>query len=165
MPHAAPSPSKDLASFRLLAVSLQARLRILRDAASMSVGELETMAAHKRQAKNRREGRLSIAQLKHAHGARAEIHGYLDIDDYAVLGLEHHCVLHAYGCPRRARESAGTYGDLLSIILDVPSCAAWCRAEGARVSWEYAKAARDDETAGFIKPQGKGRLGNRRPNP
>lgn len=137
--------------------SLRARLLVLEQAEKIRHGELKTIAAHARQAKQVAEGSRSVANKVYAHGAIAERGGYLDIDDYAIAGLEANGDLYALWIATAAATNIPSdRGGLLRIILANPRRHAWCRAEGARLAWEFAKAARDRETALFNARQARG---------
>ena len=141
----------------VIADGLRARTRILASAAKISRGELATVAAHIRQRADHAGSRRTRDNLVHAFGSNAERGGYLYLDDYAAAGLEHHGQLYAYWMAMAASETfAANRGDLLRHIFSCPSRLEWCRREGARVAWEYAKAARDEETAAFHRRQKSG---------
>jgi hypothetical protein len=137
--------------------SLRARLRVLEQAEQIRLGELKTIAAHARQAKQVAEGAHTVANRVYAHGAIAERGGYLNIDDYALAGLEAHGDLYAlWIATTAAANPSSDRGGLLRIIFADPRRHAWCRAEGARLAWEFAKAAREKETALFHARQARG---------
>lgn len=130
--------------------SLRARLLVLEQAERIRIGELRTIAAHARQAKQVAEGSRSVANKVYVHGAIAERGGYLDIDDYAIAGLEGHGDLYAlWIASAAAANPSSDRGGLLRIIFADPRRHAWCRAEGARLAWQFAKAAREKETELF----------------
>ncbi len=131
---------------------LKARARILENAARVRQGEAKVLAFHIRQQADVREQRRSPANLLFAFGAIVEREGYLDLDDYAVAGIEHHGQLYALWIAQAAVETlASSRGELLRHVFADPRRLDWCRKEGARLAWEHAKAAREAESALFHK--------------
>lgn len=137
--------------------SLRARLLVLEQAEKIRLGELKTIAAHARQAKQVAEGSRTRANEVFAHGAIAERGGYLHIDDYAIAGLEAHGNLYALWIASAAAANPSTdRGGLLQIVFANQGRFTWCRAEGARLAWEFVRAARERETALFHARQARG---------
>ena len=148
------APSEDL---KTLIRALKGRARILASAAKVRLGEAQAVASHARQRMKMADGSRTRANLVYAFGAVVERGGYLDLDDFAVAGLERHGPLYAYWLAQAANESlASDRAGLLRYIFSDPIRLDWCRQEGARLAWEYAKAARDEETALFLRRQEKG---------
>lgn len=136
---------------------LRARSRILATAARVRLGEAKAIAFHIRQQVQIQQGSRSRANMLFAFGAIVEREGYSDLDDFAVNGIEHHGALYAYWVALAASESlASSRGELLRIIFSDPVRLDWCRKEGARLAWEFIKAAREEETALFRKRQESG---------
>ena len=136
---------------------LRQRTRIMLDAAQIRVGELQTVAAHIKQQALFRANTRSAANRVYAFGAIVEREGYLDLDDYAIAGLEHNGLHYALWMALAAvANPASSRGELLRVIFSDPERERWCRAEGARVAWEFAKVAREQETALFHKRQAAG---------
>ena len=140
-----------------LARKLKQRTRILAHAAQVRLGEAKVLAAHIKQCAHAREGSRTRANLVYSFGSIAERGEYLDLDDYAIYGLEEHGQLYAYWIAKAASESlASSRGELLRTVFSKPHRADWCRKEGARFAWEYGKAGRDEETSAFRKRQENG---------
>jgi len=120
-------------------------------------GEAERLAAHIRQRADHLSKKRSRDNLVHAFGSIAEREGYLDLDDYAVAGLEHYGQLYAYWMALAARETlASSRGDLLRHIFACPTRLEFCRREGARLAREYWIAAEKLETELFNRRQKTG---------
>lgn len=136
---------------------LRGRTKILANAARVLLGESKTVAFHIRQQLQMAESSQSPANRLFAFGAIAEREGYLDLDDLAVAGLEHHGHLYAEWMARAAIKCfAASRGELLRHIFADSKRLEWCRKEGARLAWEFVKSARDSETALFRKRQETG---------
>lgn len=136
---------------------LKARSQILVSAARLRLGEAKAVAFHIRQDFQMQQGTRSRANMLFAFGAIVEREGYLDVDDFAAYGLEHHGQLYAYWIAIAACQSlASSRGELLRVIFSDPVRLDWCRKEGARLAWEYIKRAREEETALFRRRQETG---------
>lgn len=149
------SDNKPRAALGALARQLQQRSKILAHAAKVKAGEAKVLASHCKQFASMRDGTRTRANLVYSFGSIAERGGYLDIDDYAIAGLEHHGVLYAGWMAQAASENpACSRGDLLRIIFSEKHRLKWCVREGARLAWEFSKAASDAETDLFRSRQG-----------
>ncbi len=144
-------------SLGALVRELRTRTRILATAARVRLGEAKAVAFHIRQQMQLADGSRSRGNLVFAFGAIAEREGYLDLDDFAINGLEHHGQLYAYWMACAATEClASSRGELLGHIFSDPERLDWCRKEGARLAWEFVKCAREEETSLFRKRQESG---------
>jgi hypothetical protein len=122
--------------------ALTARLNILRAAADLRVGDAERVAFHARKEAERRRLGRTRNNLLFAHGSNAEVGGYVDVDDLAICGLEANGDLYGKWVAEAACALPGSSrASLLCWIFDQPERLAWCRAEGARVRWHFAKDA------------------------
>jgi hypothetical protein len=145
------------ASLKDQAYRLRARARIIASTCATRLGEATAVAFHIRQQAQMKDGSRSRANLVHAHGAIHEREGYIDVDDFAINGAEHHGQLYAYWMANAAIECAGSSrGELLRHIFSDPVRLDWCRKEGARLAWEYVKSAREAETELFRQRQERG---------
>lgn len=145
--------------------SLRARVRIMKAAAAVREGDAERLSFHVRQENIRRTNSRTRNNKLFAHGSVAEKGGYVDLDDLAILGLEHHGPLYAYWVAISAGEVAGGRGEYLANIFSCHKRLAWCHSEGARVAWAWAKALRDEQTAEFEARDRAGTLGDWRKLP
>lgn len=149
-----PVPDKLTGNVSRLARELRDRIKVLAHAARVRQGEAKVVAYHIQQQAQVRDGSRSRANLVYAFGAIAERVGYTELDDYAIYALEHHGPLYAWWLAEAATESlAWNRGELLRHIFSDARRYDWCRKEGARLAWEYGKAARDLETALFHERQ------------
>jgi hypothetical protein len=116
------------------------------------------IAAHIRQQAAIRDESRTRDNLIYAFGSIVERGGYLELDDYAIAGLEHHGDLYALWLSQAAllNAAARTRGDLLRIVFADLERLTWCRAEGARLAWEHAAHAREADTAQFLERQARG---------
>jgi hypothetical protein len=136
---------------------IRARLKLAHAAAKLKAGELERVAFHERQQRLVRENSRTRNQQLFAHGANAEIGDYLEVDQYAVRGLEAHPDLYALWMASAASAIvANSRGDLLRHIFADPRRLEFCVSEGLRTSWEFARARRVRETTEFKERQKAG---------
>ena len=142
--------SRTLAPTRAALEALKARVRILKAAADLKVGDAERVAFHARKAAERqRLGRTRNNQL-FGHGSNAEVLGYVDVDDLAVCGLEANGDLYAMWVALAACALPGSSrAELIRFILRSPDRLDWCRKEGARVRWHFARASYEAELANW----------------
>lgn len=139
-----------LAQTKAALQTLTARLKILKAAADLSVGDAERVAFHARKEAERRRLGRTRNNLLFAHGSNAEVGGYVDVDDLAACGLEADGDVYGMWIAEAACALPGSSrAGLLGWIFDQPERLAWCRAEGARVRWEFAKAAYQAEVAAW----------------
>jgi hypothetical protein len=139
------------------ASALKERLSLLRARANAAIagrnaelGEKERIAFHARQQELMRSQKRSRNQRLFAHGSNAEVGGYLDLDQYALRGLEAHGSLYAYWIAQAALlTSAATRADLLNCIFSDTERLDYCVKLGLAISWEFAREARARETAEF----------------
>jgi hypothetical protein len=136
--------------------SLRARLKVLKAAAVVQAIEARDFHRH---LKDKRAARLrdrTRSQQLFGKGATPEKLGYLDIPDYAILGLEAHGVLYALWIAEAAMESeASDRGQLLRHIFSCPKRRDWCVKEGARICDEFSRKADEEETRKFHERQAK----------
>jgi len=136
---------------------LRARLKLASAAAMLKAGELERVAFHERQQRLIREGSRTRNQKLFAHGSNAEHGDYLEIDQYAVRGLEAHPDLYAFWMAKAASAIiAENRGDLLRCVFSDERRQNFCVAEGLRVSWGFTRKQRAAETAEFKGRQESG---------
>lgn len=131
--------------------ALRARAKIASAAETMRVGDKQRVAFDiRRRAELYRDGRSRNNKL-FAHGSGAEVGGYIDLDDIAITGLDHHLVQYALWLATAAYKlpPGSTRGDALALILSNPARLEWARREGARVRWHWAEAAYAEEVADF----------------
>lgn len=149
MSHAAPKMDATAlarASLPRVMDALKARVQILKAAADLQVGDAERVAFHVRREAERRNGQRTRNNLLFAHGSNAEVGGYLDVDDLALCGLEASGDLYALWVGLAACAMPGaSRGELIRLVFRDPARVDWCRKEGARVRWHFAKAAYDAE--------------------
>ena len=138
--------------------ALKERLSVLRARANAAIARLrpeaaekERVAFHARQQELMRAEKRGRNQKLFAHGSNAEVGGYLDLDQYAIRGLEAHGHLYGYWMAQAALLSGGTTrADLLRCIFSDPRRLDYCVRLGLAISWEFARAARARETAEFL---------------
>jgi hypothetical protein len=138
--------------------ALKERLSLLRARSNAAIehsrpvaAEKERIAFHARQQELMREGKRGRNQLLFAHGSNAEVGGYLDLDQYAVRGLQANGLLYAYWMAQAALLSEGaTLADLLRCIFSDPARFDYCVKLGLVISWHFARDARAAETADFL---------------
>lgn len=136
---------------------LKERLAILRqranlalDAKKLQVAELRRLEFHLRQQELQRQGSRTRDQRLFAHGSNAEVGGYLDVDEYAVRGLEANFDLYAYWMAQAfLKAGSASRADALRVIFDDPARFDFCFREGLAVSWHFASERRAEETAAF----------------
>jgi hypothetical protein len=145
------------ADLKALTDGLRARTRMLIEASKIIQGEIDRVMAHVRQRADHLAQRRSRDNLVYAFGSIAEREGYLDLDDYAIAGLEHHGLLYAYWIALAASETfSGNRGDLLRHIFTCPIRYNWCVREGARLARSFAIALEREETELFRRRQENG---------
>jgi hypothetical protein len=128
--------------------------------------EKERIAFHARQQELMRAGKRERNQKLFAHGSNAEVGAYLELDQYAIRGLEAHGFLYGYWMAQAALLSGGTTrADLLRCIFSEPRRFDYCVKLGLVISWHFARAARAAETADFLKRDARDvrKLWRRRP--
>lgn len=138
--------------------ALKERLSLLRARSNATIArsrpaaaEKERIAFHVRQQKLMRAKKRGRSQELFAHGSNAEIGGYLELDQYAIRGLEAHGHLYGYWMAQAALLSGGTTrADLLRCIFSDPRRLDYCVKLGVAISWEFARAGRARETADFL---------------
>jgi hypothetical protein len=118
---------------------------------AVKIGEAERIAFHARQQELIRAGKRNRNQQLFAHGSNAEVGDYLDLDQYAIRGLEAHGPLYAYWMAQAALMSGGKCrSDLLRCIFSNQARRDYCANLGLVISWHFARAARERETAEFL---------------
>ena len=137
--------------------SLLARVRVLRATASIRALSAREFERHLRDRRVARQRDRSRSQQLFGKGAAAEKIGYLDVDDFAIVGLEAHGALYALWIAQAAMESeARDRGALLRHIFSCPKRLDWCRREGARISLEFSKNADEAKSQAFRERQARG---------
>ena len=137
--------------------SLQARAKVMRATLTKRAIAARDFERHLRDARTARRRDRTRSQLLFGKGATAEKIGYLDLDDFAIVGLEAHGVLYALWIAQAAMESeARDRGTLLRHIFSSPKRLDWCRKEGARICMEFSKEAEEAATRAFQERQAKG---------
>jgi hypothetical protein len=137
--------------------SLRARLKVLRSVAAVRALNAREFERHLRDRRTARNRYGSRSQKLFGKGATAEKIGYLDLDDYAIVGLEAHGALYALWIAEAAMASeARSRGELLRHIFACPRRLDWCRKEGARISREFSKDADEAKTREFHERQARG---------
>ena len=138
--------------------ALKERLSVLRARANAAIArtrpeaaEKDRIAFHARQQELMRAEKRGRNQKLFAHGSNAEVGGYLDLDQYAIRGLEALGQLYAYWMAQAALLSGGTTrADLLRCIFSDPRRLDYCVRLGLAISWEFARDVRARETAEFL---------------
>lgn len=137
--------------------SLTARAKVLRAAMAQRAISAREFERHLKDSRAARKRDRSRSQQLFGKGATAEKIGYLELDDYAIVGLEAHGILYALWIAQAAMEStAGDRGSLLRHIFASASRLDWCRREGARICMEFSKNADEEKTRAFNERQAKG---------
>lgn len=139
------------------AARLKQRLRVFRARANHAlaakrseVADVQRLAFHLRHQEELRAGRRTRDQHLFAHGSNAEVGSYLDVDQYALRGLEANFDLYVLWLAQAfLMGGATTRAEALRIIFSDPDRNAYCIQEGLAVSWNYASALRAAETAEF----------------
>lgn len=120
-------------------------------AQAAKVEDYERIAFHERQQREMREQRRTRNQKLFAHGSNAEVGGYLDLDQYAIRGLEANVALYALWMANAVLQTgASTRAEILKCIFADEKRFSYCFTEGLAISWQFAKEARDKETAEFL---------------
>lgn len=136
--------------------SLTARAKVLRVALMQRAISAREFDRHLRDSRTARKRDASRSQQLFGKGATAEIIAYLDLPDYAIVGLEAHGVLYAVWMARAAMESdARDRGSLLRHIFSCPKRLDWCRTEGARICMEFSRKADEERTRAFHERQAR----------
>lgn len=141
-----------------MAAALKERMSLLRARSNAAIerqraaaAEKDRIAFHARQQELMRAGTRGRNQQLFAHGSNAEVGGYLDLDQYALRGLEAHGHLYGYWMAQAALMSGGTNrADLLRCIFSDPRRLDYCVKLGLAISWEFARDARARATADFL---------------
>jgi hypothetical protein len=137
--------------------SLSARMKVLRAAAAIRAIEARDFHRHLKDRRIARKRDRTRSQQLFGKGATAERIGYLELDDFAIVGLEAHGALYALWIARAAMETeARDRGQLLRHIFSCPKRLDWCSKEGARICLEFSKAADEEETRKFRERQARG---------
>jgi hypothetical protein len=130
---------------------LRARSNAALERSRPRAAEKERIAFHARQQELMRAGTRGRNQQLFAHGSNAEVGGYLDLDQYAIRGLEAHGHLYGYWMAQAALLNGGmTRAGLLRCIFSDPVRMDYCVKLGLAISWEFARAARARATADFL---------------
>lgn len=136
--------------------SLLVRTKVARATAVKRAIEAREFDRHLRDQRIARQKRGTRSQQLFGKGATAEKLGYLDIPDYAILGLEANGLLYASFIAQAAVETEATdRGTLLRHVFSCPKRLEWCQKEGARISMEFSRAADEKRTQEFNERQAR----------